>query len=71
MEVIKLSKRAEGILTLLFLILSHRTQLFSANALWSLGTDFNMTDLLSENQCCYFIVLFSVYTVVVYVVACF
>lgn len=70
MEVIKLSKRAGGIFTLLFLILSHHTQLFSANALWSLGSVFNVRDLLSENQCCYFIVLFGVYTVAVSVVAC-
>lgn len=60
MEVIKLSKRAEGILTL-FLVLSHHTQLFSADALWSLGSVFNVRYLLSEYQCCYLIVLFVVF----------
>lgn len=61
MEVIKLSKRAEGIFTLFFLVLSHCTQLFSANALWSLGSVLNMRELLSEYQCCYLIALFRVH----------
>lgn len=53
MEMLKLSTRAEGIFTLFFLVLSHRTQLFLANALWSLGSVYNMRDLLSEYQCYY------------------
>lgn len=59
-EMLKLSTRAEGIFTFFFLVLSHHTQLFLANVLWSLGSVYNMRDLLSEYQCCYLIVLFGV-----------
>lgn len=46
MEVTELSK---GVFTLLFLVLSQCTQLFSANALWSLGSVFNVRSALSTN----------------------
>lgn len=46
MEETELSK---GIFTLLFLVLSQCTQLFSANALWGLGSVFNTRSALSTN----------------------
>lgn len=61
MEVTELWK---GIFTLFLLVLSQCTQLFSANALWSLGSVFNMRSALSTNT---FVWLGFFY---VYILAC-
>lgn len=56
MEETELSKRTFT----LFLVLSQCTQLFSANALWGLGSVFNMRSALSTNASV-LIALFEVY----------